>query len=1064
MSNHYNNFLDESYNELIRDRLLGENETNSNGPSKTNGDVLVNTFRLYGSMYISSVVLYIILRRYYPKLFSIRSWVPEIASPIAISLSKQYNWISWSYQVFNVSDDDLFEHCGMDTLCFLRALRFGRILCLVGCFNALYLIPLYVTADMSLFDNNENNNTNATVTNSKSSTTSVESSGKLNILALMSISNLPSSSRRFIAPVIAAYTFFLYAMYLIVQEYYWFIKWRHRFLGQKKPQNYTCYVAGIPEEYRSSYKLLQYFQDCAGSTHHHHHHHHERDTCNVPYDSESPQRSNRQIRNENSFNNDWKDRVVEDSAVYEAHIAMDTPKLDRLVSRRDVVIKKLEHSVFVQRHTGREPVRNTLKLPSILPFTNVNNNNNNNHHEATSSLNDSNGCTPFTSPTSPRQVFSRKSMSTSISSIQRVNAIHSYQEELHQLNRTIQQSIHTITCVNDRYRSHLTVNKHRPSRNLHIILSSDDEDDENYHARTHDTTSTLQQEQPQSFPTRTLDDMPSTTESDPLLGVFASTNTGILRLSRMPTRKADNNVQQDTDCEVATNHSHSNRTDPRITLDQIVEEASDQFEVSPHSQQQHQEHVHNEQRSLEASSRETILIDFTGPARTDSKLSDALHETIIIDVDDDDDDYDYNDAEGTPPLPPLDLTMDNNNPKSTMSLVSLSTSIQPNSLCNYNEPNTDIVEIRVTSSDSEKENDNNRDFVNLNKLVVSDCAIESSGDPVPVRGLSVQRKPESVTKDKESGELNNVSTSSKMSDNTLSDSSNASVSLSSSGRLSDKVASMHKLAKDGAKHVTFKAAVLATTASMTVAATSRAATQSISDVTRRTGETIVKVSKDLHADKVIQTAGEQFINVTDQAKQVGSTLIASAGAVAPILLSKTEGQPRTSGFVVFANLYTAQTAIQMIHHPKPYVMDVIAAPAPDDIFWRNVGLPFRARRGGILAAAASTGVLCFFWTVPMSFISSLTELSSLKSALPNLGRYLDDHSLMEKVFAQIAPLVLLFFNEAVLPVILKHFATWEGHISASMLEASLFTKLGVFMVRTTTSSLSLRMFVQQYRF
>ena len=64
-----------------------------------------------------------------------------------------------------------------------------------------------------------------------------------------------------------------------------------------------------------------------------------------------------------------------------------------------------------------------------------------------------------------------------------------------------------------------------------------------------------------------------------------------------------------------------------------------------------------------------------------------------------------------------------------------------------------------------------------------------------------------------------------------------------------------------------------------------------------------------------------------------------------------------------------------------------------------------------------------------------------------LGRWIEDHPHSEKVFAQAAPLLLLFFNDVILPGALKYFSTWEGFISSQMLEASLFVKLGAFMVR-----------------
>lgn len=122
------------------------------------------------------------------------------------------------------------------------------------------------------------------------------------------------------------------------------------------------------------------------------------------------------------------------------------------------------------------------------------------------------------------------------------------------------------------------------------------------------------------------------------------------------------------------------------------------------------------------------------------------------------------------------------------------------------------------------------------------------------------------------------------------------------------------------------------------------------------------------------------------------------------------------------------------------------APDPDDIFWRNVGLEHKAQRSGRAMSVLASAVLCFFWSIPMAIIASLTEINSLKESMPALGEWIEDHPRSEAVFAQAAPLLLLLVNDIILPWALKLFATWEGFISSQMLEASLFLKLGAFMV------------------
>jgi calcium permeable stress-gated cation channel len=125
------------------------------------------------------------------------------------------------------------------------------------------------------------------------------------------------------------------------------------------------------------------------------------------------------------------------------------------------------------------------------------------------------------------------------------------------------------------------------------------------------------------------------------------------------------------------------------------------------------------------------------------------------------------------------------------------------------------------------------------------------------------------------------------------------------------------------------------------------------------------------------------------------------------------------------------------------------APAPNQIYWPNIGLPPSSRRTGTIVSLAATATLCLFWSIPVAFISSLTEVNSLKETLPRLGDLMEQMPALELIFATMAPLLLLGLNEGILPTILKYFSTWEGHISSPRLEASLFKKLGAFAIIQT---------------
>ena len=82
----------------------------------------------------------------------------------------------------------------------------------------------------------------------------------------------------------------------------------------------------------------------------------------------------------------------------------------------------------------------------------------------------------------------------------------------------------------------------------------------------------------------------------------------------------------------------------------------------------------------------------------------------------------------------------------------------------------------------------------------------------------------------------------------------------------------------------------------------------------------------------------------------------------------------------------------------------------------------------------------------MAFLSSLTEVHSLKQKVKFLERWTETLPGLEGGLALIAPLLLLMLNEGALPYILEIFSTWEGHIGQPTLESAVFVKLSVFVV------------------
>ena len=167
-----------------------------------------------------------------------------------------------------------------------------------------------------------------------------------------------------------------------------------------------------------------------------------------------------------------------------------------------------------------------------------------------------------------------------------------------------------------------------------------------------------------------------------------------------------------------------------------------------------------------------------------------------------------------------------------------------------------------------------------------------------------------------------------------------------------------------------------------------------------------------------------------------------------IMSIRTEGEYYNAGFVTFNSLGTTQAALQMVHHQTPFDVEVLEAPRPDDIFWSNVGRSHYDLQVGKLLSLGLTAALCLLWTIPMTFIASLSTIDALSAQIPALGRLIDASPFLGKLFEVLAPLLVKIVN-GLLPTILEFLTKFEGPVSGSIIVASLFTKLAAFMIIQT---------------
>lgn len=156
----------------------------------------------------------------------------------ALSAKNHFGHIKWIWKNFQHSDDEIYENCGLTALVMLRFLRIGVKVSLVGVFNSIYLIPvnLYGCDDQDVVCNQV-----------------VDSIDRIGM------GHVSQGSLKLLATTVAAYLLFGSALYLIYNEFTWFTSTRHKFLAVPRPDNFSVYVAHIPQEYRGG-KFVIFFK------------------------------------------------------------------------------------------------------------------------------------------------------------------------------------------------------------------------------------------------------------------------------------------------------------------------------------------------------------------------------------------------------------------------------------------------------------------------------------------------------------------------------------------------------------------------------------------------------------------------------------------------------------------------------------------------------------------------------------------------------------------------------------------------------------------------------------
>lgn len=150
------------------------------------------------------------------------------------SSEKPFGWVT---SVYRVSDDEVMERCGLDTLSFLRFLRMGQKIALLVVTLSAALLPLYATAKPP-------------PTNRSS----------IDPLERINMSNLRERDPRLWASTIAAFVVCFFAMYLLLKEYEYYVARRHELLSKAEAPQYSIIVDELPLKLRTRVTLEAYMK------------------------------------------------------------------------------------------------------------------------------------------------------------------------------------------------------------------------------------------------------------------------------------------------------------------------------------------------------------------------------------------------------------------------------------------------------------------------------------------------------------------------------------------------------------------------------------------------------------------------------------------------------------------------------------------------------------------------------------------------------------------------------------------------------------------------------------
>ncbi|QDS77332.1 hypothetical protein FKW77_005054 [Venturia effusa] len=168
-----------------------------------------------------------------------------------------------------------------------------------------------------------------------------------------------------------------------------------------------------------------------------------------------------------------------------------------------------------------------------------------------------------------------------------------------------------------------------------------------------------------------------------------------------------------------------------------------------------------------------------------------------------------------------------------------------------------------------------------------------------------------------------------------------------------------------------------------------------------------------------------------------------------------------SAFIQFNSQVAAHMACQSVsHHMPSHMAPRLVEIAPGDVIWDNMSMKWWERYLRMILVVAIVAGLVLAWAVPVSFLTSLANLSDIRDRWPHIFGFIDDiPAWLRSALQGILPPALTAALLALLPVILRLLATQQGVPTGMGVELSVqgfyfaFIFVQLFLIVTLASSI-----------